>query len=135
MPFALLAIGILLVIAAYNNTQDVLASQLKKDISGKTGFIYWIAAIIIVGALGYIRPLQPVSRGFLALILVVLFLTNSGVFAQFNSALSGAASGDGAVTKAGADAGKSGGAGSVAGEPEPLTVTVKPPSGWSTTLQ
>lgn len=132
MPFALLAIGILLVIAAYNNTQDVLAAQIKKDFSGKTGFIYWIAAIVLVGALGYIRPLQPVSRGFLALILVVLFLTNSGAFAKFNAALSGAASGD---ASAGADAGTAGGGGNVAGEKTPLTVTVKPSPGWSMTLQ
>lgn len=134
MPFALLAIGLLLVIAAYNNTQDVLASQLKKDFSGKTGFVYWIAAIIIVGAIGYIRPLQSVSRAFLALILVILFLTNSGVFAQFNAALSGAAapSGD---KPTGANAGSAEGTGNAEGEREPLSVTVKPPAGWSTTLQ
>jgi hypothetical protein len=76
MPFALLAMGLLLVITAYNNTQAILSAQLKKDISGTTGFIYWIAAIVIVGAIGYIKPLETVSRVFLALILVILLLTN-----------------------------------------------------------
>jgi len=89
MPFAILTIGILLVITAYNNTQPLLSAQLQKDMSGKTGFIYWIAAIIIVGAVGYIKPLEPISRAFLLLILTVVFLTNSGVFSQFNSALEG----------------------------------------------
>lgn len=114
MPFALLAIGLLLVIAAYNNTQTVLAAQLKKDFSGNTGFIMWIAAILIVGAIGYIRPLQTVSRAFLGLILVVIFLTNAGFFSQFNAALSGAAGGttgkgDGSGDKTGAGSSESNG--------------------------
>lgn len=132
MPFALLTIGILLIITAYNNTQDVLAGQLKKDFSGKTGFIYWIAAIFVVGALGYIKPLEPVSRAFLALILVVLFLTHQGVFQQFNAALSGAAEGETAST---GGAGENTGTGNSAGEKQPLEITVTPGNNWSTTIQ
>lgn len=89
MPFALIAIGLVLVIAAYNNTQTVLAAQLKKDFSGKTGFVYWIAAIMIIGALGYVRPLQTVSRAMLALILVVIFLSSDGFFTKFNATIGG----------------------------------------------
>ena len=89
MPFALIGIGIILVIAAYNNKQDVLAKQVREDLTGSTGFVYWIAAILIVGAIGYIRPLQVVSRVFLGLILLVLFVTNQGLFARFNAALDG----------------------------------------------
>lgn len=131
MPFALLAIGLLLIIAAYNNTQDVLGAQLKRDFSGNTGFIYWIAAIVIVGAVGYIKPLQPVSRAFLALILVILFLTNSGVFSKFNQALGGivgnANAGTGDITGATTDVNIGEG-----GERQPLTITVRPEG---TTLQ
>lgn len=93
MPFALLFIGVVLAIAAYNGTQGVLSSQLKKDLSGETGFVYWIAAIMIVGAIGYIRPMETVSRSFLALILVVMFLVNGGFFTQFNAALKSAGQG------------------------------------------
>lgn len=118
MPFALIAIGLLLVITAYNNTQTVLSAQLQKDISGSTGFIYWIAAIVIVGAIGYIKPLEPVSRVFLALILVVLFLTNQGVFSQFNAALGGAAGGIGT--------GSAKGAGDTEGESGPLVMGIGP---------
>lgn len=132
MPFALLTIGILLIITAYNNTQDVLASQLKKDFSGTTGFVYWIAAIFVVGALGYIKPLEPVSRAFLALILVVLFLTHQGVFQQFNAALSGSA-GEGEKTTG--EGGQNTGAGNSAGEKQPLEITVTPGNNWSTTIQ
>lgn len=120
MPFALIAIGLLLVIAAYNNTQTVLASQLKKDFSGNTGFIYWIAAIMIVGVIGYIKPMQTVSRAMLALILVVIFLTNSGVFSQFNTALAGSSDGD---TKSGAGTGGDANAtGNAGGEHQPLVI-------------
>lgn len=91
MPFALIAIGLLLVIAAYNNTQGVLSSQLQKDFSGKTGFIYWIAAIIILGAVGYIKPMQTVSRAMLALVLVMIFLTREGFMQKLNAALGGGA--------------------------------------------
>ena len=126
MPFALLAIGILLVIAAYNNTQTVLARQLKKDFSGSTGFIYWIAAIMIVGVIGYIKPMQTVSRAMLALILVVIFLTHSGVFSQFNSALSGSTGADsksGGDSKTGAVAnGNQNSTGDSQGLPNPLII-------------
>ncbi len=115
MPYALLAIGLILAIAAYNNTQGILSAQIQKDMAGKTGFIYWIAAIIIVGAIGYIKPLETVSRAFLLLILVVVFLTNGGVFAQFNNALSGAGSSGDAKTLGGNAEGESG----------PLEITVQ----------
>lgn len=92
MPFALVAIGLILAIAAYNGTQSVLSDQIRKDMSGETGFVYWIAAIMIVGAIGYIRPMETVSRSFLALILVVMFLVNGGFFTQFNAALKSAGS-------------------------------------------
>lgn len=125
MPFALIAIGLLLVIAAYNNTQDVLGSQLKKDFSGSTGFVYWIAAIIIVGAIGYIKPVQTVSRAMLALILVVIFLTNSGVFGQFNAALAGSAGGADANGAKGTNDGDTGGTGDTPGAREPLVIDLK----------
>ena len=126
MPFALLAIGLLLVIAAYNNTQTVLASQLKKDFSGNTGFIYWIAAVLIIGVIGYIKPMQTVSRAFLALILVVIFLTNSGFFAQFNSALSGSATapaaGDGSAASGANAGGNTNSTGDTSGDHQPLII-------------
>jgi hypothetical protein len=123
MPFALMAIGLLLVIAAYNNTQTVLASQLKKDFSGNTGFIYWIAAIMIVGAIGYIKPMQTVSRAMLALVLVVIFLTNSGVFSKFNSALSGSDAVPNGDAKVGSGTGGAeNSTGNASGEHQPLII-------------
>lgn len=86
-----------MVTAAVRNTvaDDVATKQLglthllKDDFTGKNNFVYWVLSILIVGAIGYIKPLQPVSRAFMLLIIIVLFLTNKGVFAQFNEALAG----------------------------------------------
>lgn len=89
MPFALVVIGLLMVIAAYNNTQSLLAAQLKEDLTGTGGFIYWIAALLIIGAIGYVKPLETASRMMLLLLLIVFFLANGGVFAKFNEALAG----------------------------------------------
>ena len=64
-----------------------LASLIKSEFTGKNNFVYWVLSILIVGAIGYIEPLKPISRAFLLLIVIVLFLANKGVFEQFNQAL------------------------------------------------
>lgn len=88
MPYMFLLSGLILVIAAVRGTQADLLTLLKGDITGKNNFIYWIISILIIGAVGYIPNLKPVSRAFLALVIIVLFLQNKGgVFAQFTQAL------------------------------------------------
>jgi hypothetical protein len=97
MPFLFIIVGLVMVTAAARNTvaDDVTTKQLglthllRNDFTGKNNFVYWVLSILIVGAIGYIKPLQPVSRAFMLLIIIVLFLTNKGVFAQFNEALAG----------------------------------------------
>lgn len=94
MPFALLLIGFVLLISGVKNTQDTLFSTVKGDFTGQDNFIYWFVAIIIIGAVGYIPKLKPISTMFLALVIVVLFLKKGnasgiggGFFQQFSSAL------------------------------------------------
>lgn len=97
MPYLFIIIGLVMVTAAVRNTvaDDVnthekgLTHLLRDDFTGKNNFVYWVVSILIVGALGYIKPLQPVSRAFMLLIVIVLFISNKGVFAQFNAALEG----------------------------------------------
>lgn len=88
MPFLFISAGLLLTIAAVRGTNDDLLALLKADVTGKNNFIYWMVAILIVGALGYIPAIKPLSRAFLVLVVVVLFLKSGGVFQQFTSALS-----------------------------------------------
>lgn len=94
MPFALLLVGLVLLISGVKNTQDTLFTTVHNDFVGQDNFIYWFVAIIIIGAVGYIPKLKPISTAFLALVIVVLFLKKGsasgfggGLFAQLNSAL------------------------------------------------
>lgn len=87
MPFALLLFGLLLVIAGARGKTPDLGALLVSDFSGAGNFFYWFAAIGCTGALGYYPPIKQPSRMFLALILIVMFLANKGVFAQLQSEL------------------------------------------------
>lgn len=96
MAFALLIIGITLVTVSVRNTQATFTARVANDFQGPGNFIYWIAAIMIIGAVGYIPKAKSVSDLFLVLILVVLFLkkgntsgVGGGFFQQFTTALSG----------------------------------------------
>jgi hypothetical protein len=87
MPYLFILSGSILIIAAVRNTNDQLLSLLKSDFTGKGNFIYWLLSILLIGAIGYIPDLKPVSRAFLLLVIVVLFLKNGGVFTQFVNAI------------------------------------------------
>lgn len=83
MPFAFLIVGLVMVIASVRGTSAQLFSLLKNDFTGTNSFTAWLLAILAVGSLGYIKPLQPLSRGFLVLLVIVLLLSNGGFFEQF----------------------------------------------------
>jgi len=94
MAFALLIIGITLVVAAVRNTQGDLITLLIGDFTGPNNFIYWIVALLIIGAVGYVPKLKPVSDGFLVIVILALFLSKGrpdsktgGFFKQFTDAL------------------------------------------------
>lgn len=93
-----------MVIAAVRNTQDTLVCLVKGDFQGKGNFFYWVVALLVFGALGYIDKIKPLSDAILVLIIVALFLTSGsptmpggGFFKQFSTALQGQ-SGSGLVT-------------------------------------
>lgn len=84
MPFALLIVGIVLVTAGVRGTTSELASLIKGDFTGEKNFSYWLIAILVIGSIGYVEDLRSLSRMFLVLLIVALFLTNKGgVFQQF----------------------------------------------------
>lgn len=97
MPFALIFVGLILVTAGVRQKTGDLYTLVKGDIessSGQTGYLYWMVAILIIGAVGYIENLKPFSRAFMALVIVILFLktgnplgTGGGFFAQFQAGL------------------------------------------------
>ena len=88
MPFVLLALGILFFVVSLQGTQGSLFDLLKSEFVGTNSFVVWAAAFVIIGLLGYIKPIRPITHAFLVLLLLVLVLTNGkGFFSQFNSAL------------------------------------------------
>lgn len=88
MPFVLLIAGLALLISGVNNTQGDLYNLVKGDFFGsQKNFIFWFVAIFVIGALGNIKAIKPLSDIFLALVIVVLFLANKGFFAQFSQAI------------------------------------------------
>lgn len=87
MPFVLVIVGILLIVTGAQGTYKQFGSQVASDFTGKGNFEYWIAAIGTVGAIGYIQALQTISRLLMALIIIVMFLSNRGFFVKLQQAI------------------------------------------------
>lgn len=85
MAFALVIIGLLMVITGARGTYSQFGQQVAKDFSD--GFTYWVIALFLVGAMGYIESLKTFSRLFMALILIALVIRNQGFFDKFQEAL------------------------------------------------
>ena len=87
MPFALVFVGLLLIVVGAKGTQNAFGAELKEDFTGQGNFVWWIAAIGSVGALGYIPKLKGFSVAFLSLILIAMLLSNQGFFQNLTKAL------------------------------------------------
>jgi len=94
MAFALLIIGVVLITAGVRNTQSQLFQLVQGDFTGDSNFFFWFVSILIIGAIGYVKALKPISTAFLVLVILVLFLTkgnpgsaSGGFFAKFVQAL------------------------------------------------
>jgi hypothetical protein len=94
MPFALLMLGVLFLTVAIRNQQTAFVQLVRADFSGTGNFSYWVVAVIVLGAIGYIPKAKPVSNLLLVLILIVLVLKRGnssglggGVFNQLVTAL------------------------------------------------
>ena len=96
MAFALIIVGLVLLVTAVKDTAsgpNGLFALVAGDFSGSNNFLYWMTAILIIGAIGYIPKLKPISTACLGLIIVVLVLTkgaipgSGGLFQQFTAGL------------------------------------------------
>jgi hypothetical protein len=86
MPFILLAIAIILIIAALNDKIGALGTQISTDITATQGgvsFVAWFAAIVVIGLLGYIPGLQGFSRALMVLVITVIVVKGgTGFFSK-----------------------------------------------------
>jgi hypothetical protein len=87
MPFALVTIGLLMIVTGAKDTYAQFGSQIVKDFTGANNFTFWIVGLGSVGALGYIEQFRIFSRLFMTLIIIVMLLKNGGFFDQFTAAL------------------------------------------------
>jgi hypothetical protein len=85
MPIVLLVIGIIILVAAIRGKDEVdkLIDILKDDFASENNFLIWGLAFFIIGAVGYYPPLRPLSRSFMVLVILGLFLSNEGFFNKF----------------------------------------------------
>jgi len=102
MPFALLLIGAILLVAGLRNTYTDLWALVKGDFTQNTGaggnFLTWVAAIAVVGGLGYIPKFKALSVAFMTLLLLVLVLSNGGIFAKLQAFIKSGAGGNAPAT-------------------------------------
>jgi hypothetical protein len=100
VPIFFVLVGALFIAAGVNGKGSDLVTLVKGDFiptSGNSGgFGAWALAIFVIGALGYFKPIKPISNAFLVLVIVVLFLAagnpkgnSGGLFNQINAALRG----------------------------------------------
>lgn len=72
MPFILLLIGAIIVITAYQGTHGQLGAALQQDLGG---YLKWAFAIAAILALGFVPGFKTPSRWLLALVALVIVVT------------------------------------------------------------
>lgn len=87
MPLVFLIVGVLFIVLARNNTHTNFEQLLRSEFTGSQSFLVWASAIVILGLIGFFKPVRPITDALIGLIILVLILHNSGAFAQLNKAL------------------------------------------------
>lgn len=92
MPFTLVFVGLVLIVSGVRDTQSQLGKQVAGDFTGSGNFVFWLASLGAVGALGYVPELKKFSIAFMTLIIIAMILAQQkdgkgGFFATFYSAL------------------------------------------------
>lgn len=87
MPFALVIVGLLMVVTGAKGTHAALGQELRADFTGEGNFLYWLLALGIIGAVGVIPGMQNFSRLFMTLAIVSMVLKNKGAFDKLKEAI------------------------------------------------
>lgn len=89
MPFALVLIGLILVITAARDTHREFGALVAEDFTGQGNFFYWIVSILVIGSIGYYKPARAFSNSFLFLVALSMFIANRGFFTKLQEAIGG----------------------------------------------
>lgn len=79
MPLFLLIFGALLIDAGMHKQAGAFFTQLKTDM---VGFVAFGAVVAILGGLGSIQTIRPVTKGLLFLVFIAYFLQNGKAIAS-----------------------------------------------------
>lgn len=82
MPFALIFAGLILVVVGFRGEQDRFHAILKDDFTGDANYVYWMAAVFALGALGTSKTLKGFSDAMLGLLIIGMLVSNRGFFAK-----------------------------------------------------
>ena len=92
MPIVFAVAGLLLIVSGVRGTvtssdpsKPSLVALVKADFTGQPNYFEWVIAVVLIGAIGYIPKMEPVSRAFMALVIVGMLLSNKGFFAQLKT--------------------------------------------------
>lgn len=85
IPIILIIIGVVLIVSGVRGKSGDVGKILADDFSGGSSFTYWIIAVILVGIVASFSQSRKLGTAFFSLMLVVLFLSNGGFFAKFQS--------------------------------------------------
>ena len=93
MPYVFLMLAILFVAIGVRGKATDAGHLLQSEFTGPNSFIQWFLAIMILGGLGYVKPIRPIADGMLGLVIVALILSKGdprraggGFFAQLEDA-------------------------------------------------
>lgn len=97
MPFVFAFVGVMLVAIGLRGRASDASALLASEFTGSNSFVRWFLAIMILGLIGYYKPVKPVADAMLGLVIVAIILTKGnpnapggGFFAQLNDAFTGA---------------------------------------------
>lgn len=85
MAIALIIIGLALTWAGVKGNAGKLGSLVVEDF--KSGFLYWVLAIVAIGAVGQVPALKTFSNWFLVLVILAFVLHNKNIIANAESAI------------------------------------------------
>lgn len=83
MPVAFIVLGLFALVIGVRGTHKEAQALLIDEFTGERNFLTWVFVIGIIGLVGMWKPIRPVSRAFLILVVLALIVANKGFFDRF----------------------------------------------------
>lgn len=125
MGIVFLMVGIVAVAIGVRGQAGAAGKLLASEFTGPNSYVQWLAAILILGAIGIWKPARPAANGMIGLVILAIFIRRGqGFFDQLNSAITSASAAPRQTV-----ASASGSQPSAAGSPAPTGSQSPPASG------